>query len=246
MSNENDDLAPVLQPALQPEAPFDERAPDGGQTVDPTAPPAADATMPSWPLSPRRAYPQHRNEPRLQCSANARPGRRCRRAPIPGGFVCALHGGKAPQTIASARRRLLEGSDIAIDYVLNMLEPRDLCEACGRSDNDRDPVVLRACQILLDRAGIGPSGTLSVETNVPHLNFEGFTTAYILERVEAIALKARALARLEARVEDLQARAAAAPADITEGEFESRDVESEPTAANEAAIEPPVTEGDTQ
>jgi len=31
---------------------------------------------------------------------------RCRRAPIPGGTVCMMHGGAAPQVAAAARRRL--------------------------------------------------------------------------------------------------------------------------------------------
>ena len=35
-----------------------------------------------------------------------RSGQRCKRTPIPGGTVCTMHGGAAPQVRAAARRRL--------------------------------------------------------------------------------------------------------------------------------------------
>lgn len=41
-----------------------------------------------------------------QCSARAKAtGERCRRAAIRGGSVCPVHGGRAPQVVAAARRR---------------------------------------------------------------------------------------------------------------------------------------------
>lgn len=91
-------------------------------------------------------------EPR-RCQATNRAGERCGRAPIPGGYVCVVHGGTAPAVKQSARRRLLAGADLAIDYLLNLLTPKPPCETCGRSDADRDPVVVRACQLVLDRSG---------------------------------------------------------------------------------------------
>lgn len=42
-----------------------------------------------------------------QCTAMSKRSReRCKRAAIPGGTTCAIHGGKAPQVRAAARRRL--------------------------------------------------------------------------------------------------------------------------------------------
>lgn len=41
-----------------------------------------------------------------QCKATSRSGNRCKRRPIPGGMVCAMHGGKAPQVVAAAEQRL--------------------------------------------------------------------------------------------------------------------------------------------
>ena len=42
-----------------------------------------------------------------RCTARAKSsGVQCKRPPILGGFVCAMHGGKAPQVINKARQRL--------------------------------------------------------------------------------------------------------------------------------------------
>lgn len=100
--------------------------------------------------------------PARQCTATNRAGERCQRQPIPGGFVCVNHGGKIPAVQQSAKARLLAGADLAIDYLLKLLEPRAPCPACGRSDADRDPVVVRACQLVLDRSGFGPHATMEV------------------------------------------------------------------------------------
>ena len=99
-------------------------------------------------------------EPRRQCVGSNRQGNRCGKPPIPGGDVCILHGGGTPQVRRAARLRLLAGADLAIEYLVNMLEPRETCPTCGRSDLDRDPVVVRACQLVLDRAGFHPSVTV--------------------------------------------------------------------------------------
>jgi hypothetical protein len=104
-----------------------------------------------------------------RCTATNRAGERCRRAPIPGGNVCVMHGGRAPQTIAAAKAKLAAARDFAIDYLLRLLEPRPPCEHCGRSDADRDPVVVRAAQIVLDRAGFGPKATLTVDERQMHV-----------------------------------------------------------------------------
>jgi len=99
-------------------------------------------------------------EPRRQCVGTNRSGNRCGKPPIPGGDVCILHGGGTPQVLRKAKLRLLAGADLAIEYLVNMLEPREPCPTCGRSDLDRDPVVVRACQLVLDRAGFHPSVTV--------------------------------------------------------------------------------------
>lgn len=43
-----------------------------------------------------------------QCRAKISKGtRQCKKMAIDGGFVCFKHGGKAPQVMAAAKRRLL-------------------------------------------------------------------------------------------------------------------------------------------
>src|SRR5688572_203170 len=98
-----------------------------------------------------------------QCTATSKQtGERCKRAPIVGGFVCDIHGGKIPAVRKSARERLLAMVDPARDALLRALRTGPPCEHCGRSDADRDPVVLRAAQLVLDRAGYGPRATMEI------------------------------------------------------------------------------------
>ncbi len=99
-----------------------------------------------------------------RCTATAKgTGERCARAPIPGGMVCAVHGGKIPGVQAAARMRLMQGADLAIDALLRCLTPREPCPVCGRSDADHDPATIRAAQIVLDRTGFGPTAKIEVE-----------------------------------------------------------------------------------
>ncbi len=127
-----------------------------------------------------------------RCTATNRLGERCGRAPIPGGAVCVLHGGRAPQTVAAAKARLLAGADLAIDYLLELLVPKPPCLTCGRSDTDRDPVVLRACQLVLDRSGFGPSATVAV-AEVPPNQFGDFSPDELVARCELLLESARTI-----------------------------------------------------
>jgi len=107
--------------------------------------------------------------PLRQCVGTNRNGTQCGRNGVPGTVppICIMHGGAAPQVQKSAKARLLAGADLAIDYLLNLLTPKPPCEHCGRSDADRDPVVVRACQLVLDRSGYGPTATMEVVA-APH------------------------------------------------------------------------------
>ena len=126
--------------------------------------------------------------PTRQCTATSRSGDRCRRQPIPGGEVCVSHGGRAPQVQRSAKQRLLEGADLAIDYLLNLLAPKPPCEHCGRSDADRDPVVVKACQLVLDRSGFHP--TLIVEARPAVADkLAGLTEDEMIEQAEATIVR---------------------------------------------------------
>jgi hypothetical protein len=75
-----------------------------------------------------------------------------------------MHGGKIPDVQRAAKERLMALVEPAVDVLLRALQTGSACTACGRSDSDRDPVVLRAAQIVLDRCGFGPSASVSVKT----------------------------------------------------------------------------------
>jgi hypothetical protein len=77
-----------------------------------------------------------------QCTATSRGGSRCKRSPIPGGTVCRMHGGAAPQVQASAAARLAALVDPAIGTLGKSL----------KSDNER--VALAAAQDVLNRNGL--------------------------------------------------------------------------------------------
>jgi hypothetical protein len=89
-----------------------------------------------------------------QCSAQSKQsGEQCKRPPIPGGNVCRMHGGAAPQVQASARDRLNA-----------LVEPA--IEALGRAMRSRNvPAIVRAAQLVLDRCGFPPSRHHLVEAD---------------------------------------------------------------------------------
>jgi len=145
-----------------------------------------------------------------QCSATAKQtGERRKRAPIVGGFVCDMHGGATPAVKQSARERLLAMVDPALDTLLRALQTGppctgcghvndqgEACVGCGRRDGDRHPVVLRAAQLVLDRAGFHPTMQLEVQSAPnPYTNL---SLSELADRAEAFAREARRLADDEA------------------------------------------------
>lgn len=65
--------------------------------------------------------------------------------------VCYKHGGKAPQAIAAARLRLLQLANPAISTIHAKTKSKD------------ENVALKAATAIVDRAGIGPKGSLELE-----------------------------------------------------------------------------------
>ena len=58
---------------------------------------------------------------RPRCKATNRQGNRCGKLPIPGGTVCRMHGGGAPQVKAAAMERLRALQDPAIDRLAALI-----------------------------------------------------------------------------------------------------------------------------
>lgn len=58
-----------------------------------------------------------------RCQARAKQtGKQCGRSPIPGGTVCKIHGGGAPQVRAKALERLKTARDMALESLIGQIE----------------------------------------------------------------------------------------------------------------------------
>ena len=84
--------------------------------------------------------------PRKQrCTAkSSRTGEPCKKWAMSGQNVCGTHGGRAPQNLAAAERRLQDAVPILVDELLRIGES-------GKSERDR----IAAIKDALDRAGLG-------------------------------------------------------------------------------------------
>ena len=61
-----------------------------------------------------------------RCTATSKQsGERCKRRPIPGGAVCVMHGGAAPQVKAAAMERLRALQDPAIDRLAKLIAQKE-------------------------------------------------------------------------------------------------------------------------
>lgn len=134
-----------------------------------------------------------------QCTAIAKhTGVRCSRAPIVGGFVCTMHGGANPQAKEAARMRLRALVDPAIDALTRAITfaYADMCETCGGpTDPKKMAVVVKAAQIVLDRAGYAPRREVTITDNRGPEGWERFLTDEQLETMTEwiAAAKARAV-----------------------------------------------------
>ena len=85
-----------------------------------------------------------------QCSATNRMGIQCGKSAMLGQKICHMHGGKAPQNIRAAKKRMLEMADGA------MLALQDAI------DNGDHKESVSAARIVLDRSGLGPTSTIDL------------------------------------------------------------------------------------
>jgi hypothetical protein len=103
--------------------------------------------------------------PDRRCTAISKTtGERCLRSSALGQFVCDMHGAKTPAGIQAAKERMAMLLEPALEVLYRATRQAPPCEHCGRSDADRDPGAIRAAQIILDRAGFGPRGTMEIVT----------------------------------------------------------------------------------
>jgi len=119
-----------------------------------------------------------------QCNATNRAGDRCNRSATFGMNVCYLHGGRAPQSLATQTRRFKEAAGDAMNNLVDI------------ANNSTDEgVKLRANIAILDRTGHGPSASLKLG----HDESAPWTAWLTNEELEqARALKDLAMARMDA------------------------------------------------
>ena len=130
----------------------------------------------------------------LRCTAKSKTtGKQCKNIPITGGTVCVAHGGSIPAVKAAAQRRMIALIDPALHTLYRALFE---CEEWSQK--------VRAALGILDRAGMGPGSTLTVDT-------------------EKSDLSQLSLAELQARARQVAERFA-----------EDEDVKPEPDTADES------------
>jgi len=96
----------------------------------------------------------------LQCTAKSKTtGKQCRNIPITGGTVCVSHGGSIPAVKAAAQRKMIALLDPALAVLYRSLYE---CEEW--------PSRIRAALGILDRAGLGPGSTLTLDTDTSDLS----------------------------------------------------------------------------
>ena len=118
-----------------------------------------------------RGVPGSKNDSR-RCKAKAnRTGERCKRAAIKGGTVCTTHGGRAPQVVKSARERLLALVDPALATLHKILT----------DPNADDSIKVRAAIAALDRTGMGPGQTVTLQTS----KWDDATDALLSDMIDA-------------------------------------------------------------
>jgi len=136
--------------------------------------------------------------PSQRCRSIAKQSnRQCRRQAIPGGTVCVMHGGLAPQTVNAARHRLMMMLDPAVVELYKVMVGNDVAPA------DK----LKAISMIFDRA-LGP-----VAKDDPNKgDGSGTTVQIVISPTESDALDAKR----KQRIIEYQERRRVTPASTSE------------------------------
>lgn len=106
--------------------------------------PTSDGPMGRWANSSPEALAR-------RCTAHKKTGDQCGNPARHGGNVCDKHGGKAPQVVAKAKRRIEEAADRMANALLGIAEGAE-----------SEAVKLAAIRDALDRAGLKPKTGVEV------------------------------------------------------------------------------------
>lgn len=92
------------------------------------------------------------NPMKALCTATNRQGKRCGKSPIPGGAVCRMHGGGAPQVKLKALERLMTLQNPAIDRLTQLIDQKEF-----------PSVAIAAVRDVLDRTIGKPAESQTVQ-----------------------------------------------------------------------------------
>ena len=101
--------------------------------------------------------------PQPRCTATAKQsGKRCQLKPIPGGTVCRIHGGSAPQVKLAARARLALMVDPALSLLEGFLSPAPTAPGDVRVEPDFE-LLAKVAMNILDRNGFKAPTVIKVQ-----------------------------------------------------------------------------------
>ncbi len=107
---------------------------------------------PRGPLKTRQnlmGTPNPMKQGRITCKATNRQGNRCGKPPIPGGAVCRMHGGAAPQVKNAADARLRELEMPALNRIASLIEQTEFPSVAYQASKDiLDRVRGRATEVV--------------------------------------------------------------------------------------------------
>ena len=78
----------------------------------------------------------HPMDGKVTCKATNRQGKRCGKSPIPGGVVCRMHGGAAPQVKNAADERLRALEMPALDRMAKLIDQNDFPSVAFQASKD--------------------------------------------------------------------------------------------------------------
>lgn len=139
-------------------------------------------------------------------------GKPCGRDVRPGFTRCNLHGGNSPAAKIKAEQLMAQCRLPAIEALFSILEQfeSNMCPSCGypKGDTDEKRMIVRTCQTILDRAGMGPHSVLEIARQTDgDINLELLTSE---ERGELLAHLAQ-IKEIKQNVRTRQQQAASNP-----------------------------------
>lgn len=139
-------------------------------------------------------------------------GKPCGRDVRPGFTRCNLHGGNSPAAKIKAEQLMAQCRLPAIESLFSIIEQfqNNTCAACGYpvGDTDEKRMIVRTCQTILDRAGMGPHATLEIARQLDgDINLEALLPE---EKGELLALLAQ-VREIKQRAKARQTTAASNP-----------------------------------